>query len=621
MSAVCDTGAAGATSAHTTGGGGGGGGAKDDTSALPAADNAYAVNAAVKSSAPADEEKKGADTIQRRGENGKDNNKQQEKEKKEDERRRRQQEGDGENDKELLLTKRQRVLPPGSVAALRRRVAELAELAARADRDVDELLMTPGSSGADPLASSNSAEKERLLTEEERTFVRDASRRKLAEVIAKQCANVVRTISNHKWAWPFNEPVDPVKLNIPDYDTIITNPMDLGTVRSRIEATALANANKPRSDAAGVMNAAQVLYKHPDEVLHDVRLVFQNAIKFNSPGSDVYVMAQTLWDKFEERWRVLVLPRLEEARVQRQQQVTQFVEQSEKRNRSEKVMGVAKELKECEAVMLKTRKAGDDLRVLMAMMTSQAEAVRGQNGAVIEITKDDIREIRSALDELGSVASVAPTRNGDGSGAEEKHDEAEKKKKKKLLHTVVTILEEESDERMPRISLPCDVPADGGPGGNAPAPANAGTQPQAPPAAGATNVAVGGMTSALTSAPSVAVGTAAPAAAAATATTTTAAATTAAATATANPPIPPPVPTATRLSLTVDLDMLDTLALRRLQRALKLGPYARDPPSANDTTDAAAAPVYMSRAERSHRRADRRNKLQHTDEDADIEII
>ena len=38
----------------------------------------------------------------------------------------------------------------------------------------------------------------------------------------------------HKMAWPFCKPVDSVKLGLPDYFKIIKRPMDLGTVRKRL---------------------------------------------------------------------------------------------------------------------------------------------------------------------------------------------------------------------------------------------------------------------------------------------------------------------------------------------------------------------------------------------------
>ena len=45
-------------------------------------------------------------------------------------------------------------------------------------------------------------------------------------------------------------------------------------------------------------------YQEPKEVEEDIRLTFANARQYNPPGTDVYVMATTMMDRFEEKWSV-----------------------------------------------------------------------------------------------------------------------------------------------------------------------------------------------------------------------------------------------------------------------------------------------------------------------------
>ncbi|XP_008383238.1 transcription factor GTE1-like isoform X4 [Malus sylvestris] len=79
---------------------------------------------------------------------------------------------------------------------------------------------------------------------------------------------------------------------------VIEKPMDLGTIKNRMEA-------KDGSE-----------YKNVREIYADVRLVFKNAMKYNDEGEDVYVMAQSLLQKFEEKWLKL-LPKVVEEETRR----------------------------------------------------------------------------------------------------------------------------------------------------------------------------------------------------------------------------------------------------------------------------------------------------------------
>lgn len=100
----------------------------------------------------------------------------------------------------------------------------------------------------------------------------------------KQCEQLLQRLMSHTFGWVFNTPVDVVKLNIPDYFTVIKHPMDLGTVKSKITAGE---------------------YTHPLDFAADVRLTFSNAMTYNPPGNDVHTMAKTLSKFFEVRWKTI----------------------------------------------------------------------------------------------------------------------------------------------------------------------------------------------------------------------------------------------------------------------------------------------------------------------------
>ncbi|KAG0498152.1 hypothetical protein HPP92_002843 [Vanilla planifolia] len=97
----------------------------------------------------------------------------------------------------------------------------------------------------------------------------------------KSCKDLLSKLMKHKHGWVFNAPVDAKKLNIPDYYSIIKHPMDLGTIKSRL------NKN---------------WYKSPEEFAEDVRLTFNNAMTYNPKGQDVHHMAEQLLNVFEEKW-------------------------------------------------------------------------------------------------------------------------------------------------------------------------------------------------------------------------------------------------------------------------------------------------------------------------------
>ncbi|KAF7840258.1 transcription factor GTE1-like [Senna tora] len=128
------------------------------------------------------------------------------------------------------------------------------------------------------------------------TILRQASAIRLQ--LASRCAFLCYYITQHKWAWPFLDPVDVEGLGLHDYYEVIEKPMDFGTIKGKMDA----------KDGTG--------YKNVREIYADVRLVFKNAMKYNDEKNDVHVMAKTLLEKFEEKWLQL-LPKVAEEEKRR----------------------------------------------------------------------------------------------------------------------------------------------------------------------------------------------------------------------------------------------------------------------------------------------------------------
>uniref|UniRef100_A0A3Q3D435 Bromodomain containing 4 n=1 Tax=Hippocampus comes TaxID=109280 RepID=A0A3Q3D435_HIPCM len=91
---------------------------------------------------------------------------------------------------------------------------------------------------------------------------------------------VLKTLWKHQFAWPFHAPVDVVKLNLPDYNKIIKTPMDMGTIRKRLE---------------------NHYYKNAQECIHDFNTMFTNCYIYNKPSDDIVLMAKALEKLFLQK--------------------------------------------------------------------------------------------------------------------------------------------------------------------------------------------------------------------------------------------------------------------------------------------------------------------------------
>jgi len=115
-----------------------------------------------------------------------------------------------------------------------------------------------------------------------RSVKKDASNEQL-----RFCVKILDQLGRKQHAGvvgPFSEPVNWAKLSIPDYPKIVKKPMDLGTMRSKLDSGAYSTAEKFRDD---------------------FKLIISNCFLYNPPSTPVHQAGVELKKLFEEKWKGL----------------------------------------------------------------------------------------------------------------------------------------------------------------------------------------------------------------------------------------------------------------------------------------------------------------------------
>ncbi|CAN6996102.1 unnamed protein product [Brassica rapa subsp. trilocularis] len=215
--------------------------------------------------------------------------------------------------------------------------------------EVEQFYSTKDGAGQTNTSKSNSGGKKVAISQPSKCSSAGKEKTRGKHVsspeLMRQFATIIRQIAQQKWAWPFLEPVDVEGLGLDDYHKVIEKPMDLGTIRTKMEGSEYINVR---------------------EIYADVRLVFKNAMRYNEEKHDVYVMAESLLEKFEEKW-LTIMPKLveeekkqaeEEAQDRASKQLAVEAAQAEKaRDLSNELYEIDQELEKLrEIVVQKCRK-------------------------------------------------------------------------------------------------------------------------------------------------------------------------------------------------------------------------------------------------------------------------
>ncbi|KAL1555924.1 hypothetical protein AAHA92_11606 [Salvia divinorum] len=107
-------------------------------------------------------------------------------------------------------------------------------------------------------------------------------KQKMGSKVRLECIKILKGLMDRRLSQAFSKPVDPVKT--PDYFKTIKNPMDLGTIKRKLERN---------------------MYSASKEFADDMLLTFRNPMSYYPPSAEVYCSARLLNCNFKRMWGIL----------------------------------------------------------------------------------------------------------------------------------------------------------------------------------------------------------------------------------------------------------------------------------------------------------------------------
>ncbi|KAL3285826.1 hypothetical protein HHI36_000348 [Cryptolaemus montrouzieri] len=123
----------------------------------------------------------------------------------------------------------------------------------------------------------SNAEEHHIQSQRKRSHRRESGRDDLPLHNAA-LQDLLTEVMKHPDAWPFLRPVQ--RNEVPDYHDVITNPMDFGTIKNKL------NMGKYNTDS---------------QLMYDVALVFQNCNTYNEADSEIYRCGEKVLEFFRHK--------------------------------------------------------------------------------------------------------------------------------------------------------------------------------------------------------------------------------------------------------------------------------------------------------------------------------
>lgn len=129
-----------------------------------------------------------------------------------------------------------------------------------------------------PLLPSLNTEAELGYTDKRPAYKQALNKISNSNDYLAHCAELLAAVRRHPKAGPFLQPVDPIAEGVPDYLTVIKEPMDLSTMQGKLTKKEYATA---------------------EEFDADMQKMFSNALLYNKPGTFVNKVAEELKAYYE----------------------------------------------------------------------------------------------------------------------------------------------------------------------------------------------------------------------------------------------------------------------------------------------------------------------------------
>ncbi|KAJ8529762.1 hypothetical protein K7X08_036597 [Anisodus acutangulus] len=135
------------------------------------------------------------------------------------------------------------------------------------------------SSSMSPCSKAEMVKEEKIKKQEPELIRHDL---RLNKQELDTALEVIRKIMKMDAAEPFNTPVNPISLGIPDYFDVIDTPMDFGTICSNLESG--------------------IKYMNSEDVYKDVQYIWNNCYKYNNKGDYVMDLMKRVKKNFAKYW-------------------------------------------------------------------------------------------------------------------------------------------------------------------------------------------------------------------------------------------------------------------------------------------------------------------------------